>query len=87
MINGVGKIGEGVPRRYTTGEEIVNSITHGIGSALAIAGTAVLIVFAAIYSDAWGVVGSAIFGASYIGDIPTRSPAGTVSSSMGSSSR
>ena len=66
MINGVGRIGEGVPKRYTRGEEIVNSITHGIGSALAVAGTAVLIVFAVIYSNAWGVVGASIFGASMI---------------------
>ncbi|MBQ3936629.1 MAG: hemolysin III family protein, partial [Ruminococcus sp.] len=66
MINGVGRIGEGVPKRYTRGEEIVNSITHGIGSALAIAGTVVLIVFAAVYSNAWGVVGAAVFGGSMI---------------------
>lgn len=66
MINGVGRIGEGVPKRYTRGEEIFNSVTHGAGAMLAIAGTVVLIVIAAIYSNAWGVVGSAIFGASLI---------------------
>ena len=66
MINGIGKIGEGVVKRYTTGEEIVNSLTHGIGAALSIAGTAVLIVVAAIHSNAWGVVGAAIFGASLV---------------------
>ena len=43
-------------KRYTLGEEIFNSV----------AGTAVLIVLAAIYSNAWGVVSSAIFGASLI---------------------
>ncbi len=66
MINGIGKIGEGVVKRYTTGEEIVNSLTHGIGGLLSIAGTAVLIVLACVYSDAWGVVGAAIFGSSLI---------------------
>lgn len=55
-----------ITKRYTLGEEIFNSISHGTGGLLAIAGTAVLIVFAAIYSNAWGVVSSAIFGASLI---------------------
>ena len=53
-------------KRYTLGEEIFSSVTHGIGVLLAIGGTAVLIVLSAIYSDAWSVVGSAIFGASLI---------------------
>ena len=53
-------------RRYTLGEEIFNSISHGVGGGLSIAGTAVLIVIAAIHSDAWGVVSSCIFGASLI---------------------
>lgn len=53
-------------KRYTLGEEIFNSVSHGAGSLLSIAGTAVLIVLAAIYSNAWGVVSSAIFGASLI---------------------
>ncbi len=55
-----------ISKRYTLGEEIFNSVTHGVGGLLAIAGTAVLIVFAAIYSDAWGVVSSAVYGASLI---------------------
>lgn len=53
-------------KRYTLGEEIFNSVSHGVGGLLSIAGTAVLIVLAAIYSNAWGVVSSAIFGASLI---------------------
>ena len=52
--------------RYTLGEEIFNSVTHGVGSLLSIAGTVVLIVCSAIYSDAWAVVSSCIFGASLI---------------------
>jgi hemolysin III len=55
-----------ITKRYTLGEEIFNSVSHGVGGLLSIAGTAVLIVFAAIYSNAWGVVSSAIFGASLI---------------------
>ncbi len=53
-------------KRYTLGEEIFSSVTHGIGTVLALGGTAVLIVLSAVYSDAWSVVGSAIFGASLI---------------------
>lgn len=53
-------------KRYSIGEEIFNSVSHGTGGLLAIAGTVVLIVFAAIYSNAWGVVSSAIYGASMI---------------------
>lgn len=55
-----------VNKRYTLGEEIFNSVTHGIGSLLSIAGTVVLIVFSAINSDAYAVVSSAIYGASLI---------------------
>lgn len=55
-----------ITKRYSLGEEIFNSVTHGVGGLLSIGGTAVLIVLAAIYSDAWGVVSSAIYGASLI---------------------
>lgn len=53
-------------RKYTLGEEIFNSISHGIGSLLSIAGTAVLIVLACFYSDVWGIISCAIYGASLI---------------------
>ncbi len=53
-------------KRYTLGEEIFNAVTHGTGGLLAIAGTVVLIVFSAIYADAWAVVSSSIYGASLI---------------------
>ena len=53
-------------KRYTLGEEIFNSVTHGVGALLSVAGTVVLIVLAAKYNDAWAVVSSAIFGASLI---------------------
>lgn len=55
-----------ITKRYTLGEEIFNSVTHGVGSLLAIAGTSVLIVFAALCSDARGVVSCAVYGASLI---------------------
>lgn len=55
-----------ITKRYTLGEEIFNSVSHGIGGGLSIAGTVILIVFAVIYSNAWGVVSSAIYGSSLI---------------------
>lgn len=51
---------------YTLGEELCNSITHGIGAGLSIAGCVIAIIFAAIYGNAWCVVSAAIYGASLI---------------------
>ena len=49
-------------RRSTRAEEVLNVLTHGIGIGLAIAGLTLLVVFAAIYGNAWSVVSCAIFG-------------------------
>lgn len=54
------------PKIYTLGEEIANSITHGIGTALSIAGLTLLLVLAAIYGDVWRVVSFAIYGVTLI---------------------
>ena len=53
-------------RRYTLGEEIFNSVSHGVGTLLATGGTVVLIIAAALSGDVWSVVSSAIYGASLI---------------------
>lgn len=53
-------------KRYTLGEEIFNSVSHGIGALLSIAGTVLVIVFAAINRGAMEVVAASIFGASLI---------------------
>ena len=50
----------------SVGEEIANAISHGVGSLLSIAGTVVLIVFAALNSDALGVVSASLYGATLI---------------------
>ncbi|WP_339734723.1 hemolysin III family protein [uncultured Sunxiuqinia sp.] len=47
-------------------EEIANSISHGIGIGLAIAGVTILTVFGALYGNAWHIVSFAVFGASMI---------------------
>ena len=51
---------------YSTGEEIANAITHGIGACLAIAALVVLIVFAALKGNVWHVVSFSVFGATLI---------------------
>ncbi len=53
-------------RKYTTGEEVFNSVTHGVGALLAIAGCVILIVRAVLFADAITVVSSAIYGGSLI---------------------
>jgi len=53
-------------RAYTGVEEFFHCLSHGIGVALSSAMTAVLIVFAALYRDAWAIVGVSIFGASMV---------------------
>lgn len=57
---------EKISKRYTLGEEIFNAVSHGTGGLLAIAGTVVLIVLCAVYSDVWGVVSACVYGASLI---------------------
>ena len=50
----------------TPGEELANSLTHGLGVALAIAGLVVMVVFAAKRGTARDVVGASIFGSTLI---------------------
>ncbi len=51
---------------YTVAEEIANSITHGIGTGLSVAGAAILIALAAKQGDVWRIVSFSIYGASLI---------------------
>lgn len=53
-------------RVLSVGEEIFNSITHGIGTLLSIAALVILILFAAIKGNAWHVVSFAIFGSTMV---------------------
>ena len=50
----------------STGEEIGNSISHGIGALLSIAGTVVAIVYAALHGDARSIVSACLYGAGLI---------------------
>lgn len=52
--------------RYSPMEELVNSITHGIGVLLAIAGLVVLLIVAALHGTACSVVASVLYGSSLV---------------------
>lgn len=56
--------GEG--HRYTSREEIANSVIHGLGILLAIAGLGVLTAFSALHGTAAHIVGCSVFGATLI---------------------
>jgi len=53
-------------RPQTPREEVVNTATHGMGVALAIAGLAVLLVHAARTGDPWRIVAASVYGTSMV---------------------
>lgn len=55
-----------VPPRYSAAEEIANSVTHGVGLILAIAGLAVLTSHASRLGNSWHVLSCVIFATTLI---------------------
>lgn len=53
-------------RKLSFYEEVANTVTHGIGVGLSIAGLVLLVVRAALYGDVWQVVSFSIYGSSLI---------------------
>lgn len=51
---------------YTVGEEIFNSVSHGVGILLSVAALTLLIVFAAWRSDGYGLASAIVYGISLI---------------------
>lgn len=51
---------------YTRGEEIFNTVSHIVGGSFGVIALLACVLRSALYGDAWGVVGSAIYGASMI---------------------
>ncbi len=51
---------------YTKGEEVFNMVSHIVGGAFAAAALSLCVIFAALYTDAWGVVGAAIYGGTMV---------------------
>lgn len=54
------------PKSFSTGEEIANAVTHGVGALMAIAALVLLVVFSAQEGSAWHVSSFTIFGASMV---------------------
>ncbi|NCB49900.1 MAG: hemolysin III family protein [Alphaproteobacteria bacterium] len=55
-----------IKRPYSLKEEVWSSLIHGVGILLGVAALSVLVSLASIYSNAWAVVSTAIFGSSMI---------------------
>ena len=53
-------------RKLSIKEEIFNSITHGIGTLLSIAGLILLVVFAVIKGNVWHIVSFSVFGSTLV---------------------
>lgn len=53
-------------KAYSTGEEIANSVTHGLGFVLAVVGLVALVVGAARIGDPWRVVSFSLYGTSLV---------------------
>ena len=53
-------------RPLTLGEEIANSVTHGIGAALSIVGLVAIVVVAALHGSALRIVACATYGTSLV---------------------
>ena len=51
---------------YTKAEELINMISHIVGGALGVVALVLCVIFSALHRNVWGVVGSAIYGASLI---------------------
>jgi hemolysin III len=52
--------------RYSIAEEIANSIMHGLGIILSIAGLATLTAFSSVFGTYWHIIGCSIYGATQI---------------------
>jgi len=63
---------EGAPKKkrevraYSTGEEIANSIIHGVGVLLSIVGLTVLVIFGVLSHDGWKLGSGIVFGVSLV---------------------
>jgi len=51
---------------YTHGEEVFNMVSHIVGGGIGVVALVLCVLKAALFSDAWAVVGSAVYGVSLI---------------------
>lgn len=55
-----------IAKQYSTGEEIFNSVSHGVGALLSIIGASVLVTLAVCFGNGLAIVTSIIYGLSLI---------------------
>jgi hemolysin III len=55
-----------VVRAYSVGEEVANSIIHGIGIILSIVGLTILVVFGGMSGDGWKLASGIVYGLSLV---------------------
>jgi hemolysin III len=55
-----------VSTRRLSAEEVANSLTHGVGLALSVAGFIVLVVLAAMRGSAWRIVSCTVYGSTLV---------------------
>ena len=60
------KLADRILPSYSNAEELINMISHIVGGAFGIIALVLCVVFSALHHNVWGVVGSAIYGASLI---------------------
>lgn len=51
---------------YTRGEEIFNTVSHIVGAGIGVVALVMCVILSALHGDSWAVVGSAIYGGSFI---------------------
>lgn len=51
---------------YTKGEEIFNMVSHIVGGSFGVIALVICVLIACLHGNVWGIVGSAIYGASMI---------------------
>lgn len=52
--------------RYTVGEEVFNSVSHGVGALLSVIGASVIITLASCFGDLTAIISSIIYGLSLV---------------------
>lgn len=60
------KLKDRILPRYTKGEEIFNMVSHIVGGGLGIIALVMCVVYSAIKGDVYGIVGSAVYGATLV---------------------
>jgi len=53
-------------KMYTLGEEIFNSVTHGVGAIFGVVVTIIMIVYTALNCNTWCIVSACIYGATLV---------------------